>query len=361
MRAESSEPLMKVVACAGSGRTRLEKVARPTARAGELVLSLECCGFCGTDLFKIAGSETEPGTVLGHELVGLVAVVGDGVDWFQAGDRVVVPHHVACGTCAFCRRGSETRCATFKENLLEPGGFSELIRVLPRAVSRAARVVPETVSSDAASFMEPAACVLRGVRRSGLLHDAPSDPDARVAVVQGGGSMGLLHLLVIKAVLPGCRVVVSDPVESRRSLADELGADASSRPGAELRRAVDEMSEGRGADAVFDTVGGAALLDEAIGLMRDGGTVVLFAHAGRGESASFELNTLFKGEMRVVSTYSGTVEDQGTVFELMASGALDPTPLVTHRIPLSRFDEAVALASDRAALKIMIVPDDRLP
>jgi L-iditol 2-dehydrogenase len=325
------------------------------------VLDLECCGLCGTDLFKLAGSETPPGSVLGHELVGRVAEVGEGLDWFWVGDRVVVPHHVSCGECAFCRRGSETRCETFKENLLLPGGFGEAIRVLPRAASRAARVVPDEVSSEAASFMEPGACVLRGIRRSGLLHDADSDPESRIAVVQGAGSMGLLHLLVLKAVVPGCRVIVSDLIESRRALALQLGADASSQPGSDLRVAVEGMSDGRGADAVFDTVGGARLLDEGIRLLRDGGTVVMFAHAGRGEKASFDLNTLFKGEMRVVSSYSGTVEDQAAVFELMASGELDPSPLVTHRFPLSRFDEAVALASDRAALKIMIVPDDKLP
>ena len=356
----SNDPLMKAVAYEGPGMTRLVHLARPHAGVGELVLQLDCCGLCGTDLFKFAGSDTAPGTVLGHELVGTVAEVGAGLDWFRPGERVVVPHHVACGACAFCRRGSATRCETFKENLLLPGGFSELIRVLPRAASRAARIVPDSVSSEAASFMEPGACVLRGIRRSGILDDAEADPGPRVAVVQGGGSMGLLHLLVLKATIPGCRVIVSDPLESRRELALELGADEVSPPGADLREVAEASSEGRGVDAVFDTVGGAGLVNEAIDLLRDGGTVILFAHAGRGERASFELNTLFKGEMRVVSTYSGTVEDQGTVFEMLASGTLDPSPLVTHRFPLSRFDEAVALANDRAALKIMIVPDDRL-
>jgi L-iditol 2-dehydrogenase len=356
----SSDGLMNVVVHDGPNRTRLRSVARPHAGPGELVLDLVCCGLCGTDLFKLAGDETEPGTVLGHELVGTVAEVGRGLDGFRPGDRVVVPHHVSCGACPLCRRGSETRCEAFRENLLAPGGFAESIRVLPRAASIAARVVPASVSSESASFMEPAACVLRGMRRSGLLEEVAPDPDPRVAVVLGAGSMGLLHLLVLRAALPGCRIVLSDPVESRRALAVELGADAASRPGSELVEVVRQTSEGRGADAVFDTVGGAALLDEGIGLIRLGGTVILFAHAGRGERASFDLNSLFKGEMRVVSTYSGTVEDQARVFEMIVSGALDPSPLVTHWFPLSRFDEAVALAADRAALKVMIVPDDRL-
>lgn len=355
----AGDPWMRVATYQGPGSTSIERVELPRAERGELVLDLECCGLCGTDLFKLAGAEIEPGTVLGHELVGVVREAGEGIEAFRAGDRVVVPHHVACGECAYCRRGSETRCSTFKENLLLPGGFAEAIRVHPRAVSSAARIVPDNLSSEAASFMEPGACVLRGVRRSGLVEGAADDREPRVAVVQGGGSMGLLHLLIVKSLLPSCRVVVSDPLESRRVLALDLGADRASHPGSELRDSVATLTGGRGADAVFDTVGGARLLDEAIGLLRDGGTVVLFAHAGRGEKAAFDLNTLFKGEMRVVSTYSGTVADQEAVLGLMASGRLDPSRLVTHRFPLSRFADAVALANDRAALKIMIVPDDR--
>ncbi len=353
------DQLMNAVAYEGANATRIRRVPRPRAAPGELVLDLLCCGLCGTDLFKLAGAETPVGMVLGHELVGTVAEVSEGVEGFRVGDRVVVPHHVSCGACAFCRRGSETQCRTFRENLLLPGGFAEAIRVLPRATSRAARLVPESVSAEAASFMEPGACVLRGIRRSGVIHPSASDTEPRVAVIQGAGSMGLLHLLVLRAVMPDCKVVVSDPVETRRALAKELGAEAVSRPGGELGEAVTAVTGNRGADAVFDTVGGAALLDEGVSLLRDGGTVVLFAHARRDEKASFEINRLFKGEMRVVSTYSGTVEDQATVFELIAEGKIDPGPLVTHRVPLSRFDEAVALATDRSALKVMITPDNR--
>lgn len=351
--------MMKVVAYNGPNETTIRRVPRPQAGRGELVLDLICCGLCGTDLFKLGGAETVEGTVLGHELVGTVVEIGEELDWFGLGDRVVVPHHVSCGNCAFCMRGSETRCATFRENLLFPGGFSEAIRVLPRAARNGARVLPDSMSAEAASFMEPGACVLRGIRRSGLSVGGDRDLDPRVALIQGAGSMGLLHLLLLKVVVPDCRVVISDPVASRRATALALGADAAVSPGTKLAGTVRDLSDGRGADAVFDSVGGSALLSEGIDVLRDGGTIVLFAHAGRGERASFDINALFKGEMRVVATYSGTVEDQGTVFELMASGRLDPTPLVSDRFALSRFDDALALARDRSALKIMIVPDDR--
>ncbi|HBC07028.1 MAG TPA: alcohol dehydrogenase, partial [Rhodospirillaceae bacterium] len=113
-------------------------------------------------------------------------------------------HHVPCGTCLMCRRGNETMCETFRENLMAPGGFADTVLIKARATAQAAHRVPDGVSDEAAVFMEPAACVLRGVERAAVAADG-------VAVIQGAGSMGLLHLLVLKAALPGVRVAVIDP------------------------------------------------------------------------------------------------------------------------------------------------------
>ncbi len=320
----------------------------PTPAAGELLLKLRVVGFCGTDLFKLDTGSARPGTVLGHELVGQVIAAGEGAG-FRTGERVAVPHHVACGQCVCCRRGAETMCETFKENLLEPGGFAEHILVRRRATAHAARRLPPELSDDAAVFMEPAACVLRGVDRSGLTEEG-------VAVVLGAGSMGLLHLLVLRAALPGVRVVCVDPVEPRCALADRLGADLGCAPGTGVADAVRTLSQGEGADAVFDTVGGARALRDGLALTRWGGSVVLFAHAPQHERADFDINTLFKHERRVVGTYSGGLDEQARVFELLRHGDFDPTPLVTHRLPLDQFEEGVRLARDRKALKVLFTP-----
>ncbi|MBI2214072.1 MAG: alcohol dehydrogenase catalytic domain-containing protein [Acidobacteria bacterium] len=338
----------------GNGRTSVERRVVPSPAEGEIVLALGSCGLCGTDLFKIDGPAIPP-SVLGHELVGTVELSRS--ERFRAGDRVVVPHHVSCGVCALCARGSDTMCPTFKENLLEPGGFSARILVRRRAVELAARLVPPHVSDDAASFMEPAACVYRGIRRGGLLDPVARSSSARCALVVGAGSMGLLHLLTLKAIDPAFRVVVSDLRRERLELAMSLGAYAAAAPGERLGSAVMEASEGAGADAAFDTVGGAKILDTALSLVREGGSVVLFAHAPRGESAAFDLNALFKAEKRVVATYSGSLEDQAAVWNLIERGALDATSLVSHRIPLSRIGDAVALARSQEALKAMMIPD----
>lgn len=243
-------------------------------------------------------------------------------------------------------------CSAFKENLLEPGGFAEHVLVKSRAVGLAARKLPTDLGDSTAVFMEPAACVLRGVER------APVEPDG-LAVLQGGGSMGLLHLLVLRALEPGLRIQVIDPLPERRRLALTLGADLATPPGAESEEALRAQGGGFGADVVFDTVGGAAALESALRLTRHGGAVVLFAHAREGERAGFALNDLFKNERRIIGSYSGSIAEQAAVFELMASGRLDPSPLVTHRLALQQFDEGVRLARSHAALKVLFVPEPR--
>jgi L-iditol 2-dehydrogenase len=349
-----SRPLTtRVVACEGGGRTRIEERPRPVAGRGELLLRLRSAGLCGTDLFKLAHDTAPAGAVLGHEIVGEVEGVGEGVLGFAARDRVVVPHHVSCGVCPLCLRGSETLCPVFRENLMAPGGFSEHVLVRERAVRLAARKLPPTLSDETAIFLEPAACVLRGVRKAEL---PPPEAGPSLAVVLGAGSMGLLHLLVLRAATPHVSVVVSDTLAERLALARALGADAALTPDAiagDVRLRTDSL----GADAVFDTVGGSGLLESALALTREGGTVVLFAHAPGGDRARFDLNHFFKIERRVVGTYSGGLAEQTEVWRLICSGRLDASPLVTHRLALSRFEEAVELSRKLRALKVILLPD----
>lgn len=338
----------RVVACVHGAQTRLEQRPLPHPGAGELLLRLRAVGLCGTDLFKLATGAVTSGLVLGHELVGEVCALGNGVTGFALGDRIVVPHHVPCGHCGACLRGSETQCPTFRENLLEPGGFADFVLVRERAVRIAARRVPAWMHDDTAVWMEPAACVLRGVWRAAL-------PPSPIAVVLGAGGMGMLHLLVLKAERPDTRVLMVDPMAPRLAMAHHQGADACADP-ASAAQMLDTLGER--ADAVFDTVGGAAILDTALALTREGGRVVLFAHAGEGERAAFDINALFKFERHVLGSYSGGPAEQARVFELMCAGKLDPAALVTHRLPLEAFDEGVRLARAREAIKVVFTGPD---
>jgi L-iditol 2-dehydrogenase len=350
-RAEALRPerASLVVACAGGERTVLESRPALTPGPGEMLLRLRVVGFCGTDLFKLKTGTATPGAVLGHELVGSVIALGDGVTKFALGDRVVVPHHVPCGECIYCRRGNETMCVVFKENLMQPGGFADAILIRRRAVELAAYRVPDALSDASAVFMEPAACVLRGIDRAGLGAEG-------TAVVLGSGSMGLLHLLVLKAVRPKVEVVMVDLDEARLKLATSLGAARSTKPGKEATAAVDALTHGIGADAVFDTVGGERALDGGIALTRAGGSVVLFAHAPQDGKAAIDLNAVFKSERRIIATYSGALREQREIFDRLTDGSLDPAPLVTHTMPLDDFDQGVALVVARKALKVLFTP-----
>ena len=340
----------------GPGDPRLETIHRPAAGQGELLLDLRCCGLCGSDLFKILHQPPPEGTVLGHEVVGTVVEIGPGVEGFSLGDRVVTPHHVPCGSCHLCRAGNPTLCPVFREDLLSPGGFSESFVVLPRAVRQAARSIPSSMSDELAIFLEPTACVLRGIDRAGLPRPDRSSGSRQAVLIVGGGSMGLLHLLTLRALYPDLQIAVSDPLDHRREMADRLGADLTVGPH-ELGPGLADLTQGRGIDCVFDTVGHPAALRRALQTTREGATLVLFAHGRPGDELQVELNSLFKSERRLVGTYSGGPEEQERVWALLAEQRLDPTPLITHRLPLSRFAEGVDLATSHQALKVLFVPD----
>ncbi|MEM7262955.1 MAG: alcohol dehydrogenase catalytic domain-containing protein [Planctomycetota bacterium] len=315
-----------------------------------MLLRLRVCGLCGTDLFKLAVDSAPVGSVLGHEIVGDV-VAGEGAKdadgrTFEVGERVVVPHHVACGNCDACVRGSETMCDTFRANLLDPGGFSEFVRVEHRAVTAAARRVPDGIEDAAAVFLEPAACVVRSVERAQL---RPDDS----CVIFGAGSMGLLHLLVLRAMNLCERIAVIDPMPERRALALELGATSAASP-----NGAGDLRATGGFHASFDTVGGAKMIDSALAVTLPGAAIVLFAHAPDGDVGSFDLNAFFKTERRLVATYSGSLREQQTTYDLIVSGQLDASPLVTGSLGLDRFDEAVERVRSHRDLKVLLQVGD---
>lgn len=338
---------MKVARTTADGNLELAEAPEPAIRAGEALIELVCCGLCGTDLYKLADAGQPPGEVLGHEVVG--RVVESRAGSLVPGDRVVAPHHAPCGECRLCRSGAETMCPRFAENLLDPGGFSERLRLKARAVERTVRKLDDGLADEAAAFVEPAACVLRGIDRGGLVPEKPA------VVVIGAGSMGLLHLLVLRASFPGARILVAEPDPGRRATARQLGADTVVTPG-ELTDLFDPTDPRAGADAVFDTAGGQDAFDLALQATRPGGRVVLFAHAAQDTRVTFDINAVFKSERQVIGAYSGSPAEQKRVLDMMLDGALDPTPLVTHRLPLSKAADAVDLCRRREALKVLLHP-----
>ena len=336
---------MKAAVYRGGGRLVAEEWPRPSIGAGELLLRLKGCGLCGSDIAKIIDPTTKIPAVFGHEVVGEVAAVGSGFSTYALGDRVVAAHHVPCGECHYCRRGSDSMCAAFKASNLDPGGFAEYVRVPAPNVRHATFRVPPHVSDEAASFVEPLACCLRAVRRARV---QPGD----TAVVVGLGSIGCLFVQLLKHT--GAAVVGADALPDRAVFARGLGADAAGtlEVAAEAQR---KLSEGRGADHVVVTGGGAAVLPWAAGVARDGGSVHYFAGGG-GDTLPLPLETLYHRELTITATYSSSPSDLADAFRLIAGGGIEVERLITHRVPLESLEAGVDLMRRREALKVYVTP-----
>ncbi|HET9491930.1 MAG TPA: alcohol dehydrogenase catalytic domain-containing protein [Methylomirabilota bacterium] len=335
---------MKAAVFRGGGRLATEEWPRPEVGPGEVLLRVRGCGLCGSDIAKILAPATASPAVLGHEVVGDVIEAGPGIVAPAVGDRVVVAHHVPCGTCHYCRRGSHSMCRAFKASHLDPGGFAEYVRVPAPNVAHATFTLPAHLSDEEASFVEPLACCQRAVRRAG------AQPDDTVAVV-GLGSIG--HLFVRLLRRAGAAVVGVDEGADRRDLARRLGVEALAPEAAAA--AIAGLSQGRGADHVILTGGAGRGLSWGAGVVRDGGSLHCFA-GGEEPVLPVGLDALYHRELTVTATYSSSPADLAEAFRLVASGTITVDGLYTHRVPLERLREGVALMRSRDALKVYVTP-----
>jgi L-iditol 2-dehydrogenase len=342
-----------------AGRVGPETWPRPIIGPGELLLRLRGCGLCGSDIAKVGVATTKVPLVLGHEVVGDVVEVGGEATFghggpttqdpqtpsFAPGDRVVAAHHVPCGACHYCRRGSESMCAAFKTSNLDPGGFAEYVRVPVANVRHATFKIPAHVSDEAASFVEPLACCLRAVRRARV-------EAGDTTVVIGLGSIGCLFVQLARRA--GARVVGVDLLAERSDLARRLGAEVAGTPEV-MAPVVRDVSEGRGADQVIITGGGAAVLMWATNALRDGGSVHYFAGGG-GDALPLPLEVLYKRELTITTTYSSSPADLAAAHALIVKGEVATDRLISHHLPLDRLGEGVDLMRRQAALKVFVTP-----
>lgn len=348
---------MRAAVYRGDNVVRVEDVARPPVGPGELLVRIAACGVCATDLTKIDHGTHAPPRIFGHEMAGVVAEVGAGVTRFAHGDRVQVYHHVPCRACRDCERRLYAQCRGYKKTGVtagfEPsgGGFAEYVRVLPWIVEGGGVTrVPDGVSLEAASFLEPVNTCVKCVRQLGV-------GEGDVVLVAGAGSIGLL--LVRLLVLAGCRVLASDLLPDRRERARESGALAVVDPAREtFADALRSHGLEDGADAAILAVKAQAAFDGALRAVRPGGEVCLFAHTRLSDPISVDGGQVCALEKRVTGAYSADVDLNDEVAELVFSGRLRVDDLVTHRFPLDRAPEAFDLARRPrdGSLKILVTP-----
>ena len=337
---------MKAAVFHGGGRITPGDWPRPAVGAGELLLRVRGCGLCGSDIAKIVAPETRGPAVFGHEVVGDVIEAGAGVAGVAVGDRVVAAHHVPCGQCHYCRRGSESMCRAFKASNLDPGGFAEYVRVPPANVRHATFRIPEHLTDEEASFVEPLACCLRAVDRARV-------EAGDTALVVGLGSIGCLFIQLLARA--GAAVVGADPLAARARVAHEAYGAREAGDAERAAKAARELSDGRGADHVIVTGGGADVLGWAAGLTRDGGSIHYFA-GGPGDALPLPLATLYHHELTITTTYSSSPATLARAFWLLAAGKVEVAGLISHRLPLDRLAEGVDLMRRREALKVYVTP-----
>jgi L-iditol 2-dehydrogenase len=346
---------MQAAVYRGVNDVRLETVPVPKIGPCELLLRVHSCGVCGTDLKKIStGSHSAP-RIFGHETAGTVAAVGEGVQTYRPGDRVMVFHHIPCRECFYCHNKTFAQCATYKKvgctAGFEPsgGGFAEYVRVMDWIVEHGTVRIPDDVSYEQACFVEPVNTCMKGIEALRLRQ-------GESVLTIGQGPIGII--LSVLARQAGATLITSDLYPERLRIGSSFGLDLTiDASRANVVERVRELTQGRGADAVILAVGGNSLIRTAMDAARPGGRVLLFAQTQHGE-ALIDPAAVCVDEKTLVGSYSASVDLQDESVRFVMNRVMDLERLVSHRFPLPQSPQALDLAAhpQPSSMKIMIQP-----
>jgi L-iditol 2-dehydrogenase len=288
----------------------------------------------------------------------VVAAVGDNVTKYAPGDRVVVFHHIPCGTCFYCLRHYYAQCPAYKKVGVtagyEPagGGFSQYVRVMDWIVARGVEKIPHGVSFDQACWVEPVNTCLKAVRQLGL-------QNGDVVAVLGQGPIGLVFTMLVKRT--GAAVLASDTIEFRRDLSREFGASAFDPRDEHFERAVKAESEGRGADSVNLATNARGLVEQALRIARPGAKILLFAQTSVTDRIELSGADICVGERALLGSYSADIDLQQESAHLVFNGDLALERLISDRVPLSAIEQGIGIAQrpGKQSLKVVVRPQER--
>jgi len=342
---------MKAAMLYGVKDLRIEEVEVPEVGAGEVLVKVKAATTCGTDLKIFQRGYVEKviklPTVFGHEWAGDVVEVGEGLEWPENGMRVRAGNSAPCLRCKMCQKGKYNLC----ENMIWLwGAYAEYIKVPARTVLVNMQEVPQHVSYEEAAITEPLACVLHGVEEANVkLGDT-------VAII-GSGPVGLLHLLTVKKI-GAEKTIIIDLVDERLNFAERLGADETINAGREnVVERVRQLTKGYGADIVIEAIGLPATWEQALKLVRKGGTVLEFGGCPPGTQIQLDTELLHYGEVTALGTFHATPLHFKKALNLIASGTIDVKPLVTRKMRLEEIKKAFeTLSTSKTEIKIAITP-----
>lgn len=341
----------------GHGEISVRPVPTPAIGPGEVLIRVESCGVCHTDLKKIEYDLLPPPRIYGHETAGVVAAVGDKVAKYAPGDRVIVFHHIPCGQCFYCDLHLYAQCPTYKKVGVtagyEPagGGFSQYVRVMDWIVDRGMEVIPAHVPFDQACWVEPVNTCLKAVESL-----APQPHD--VVAILGQGPIGLIFTMLVKRT--GATILGTDTIDLRLSLSQQFGASAYDPRKDGFESAVKSRTDGRGVDAVIVATNAKGLVDQALRISRPGAKIVLFAQTSAAEHIEICGSDICVGERTLMGSYSADVDLQAESARIVFSGELPLEQLISHRVTLENITEGIQIAlhpSDRS-LKVVVHPQE---
>jgi L-iditol 2-dehydrogenase len=327
---------------------RIVEMPRPRTGPGELLMRVEACGICGSDVMEWYRTPKAP-RVLGHEAVGVVEEIGHGVKAYSVGDHIFVSHHVPCNTCRRCLRGEHTTCETLHRTNIDPGGFAEYARVPSINVDRGVFKLPEEVSYIEGVLIEPLGCAVRGQRKLGM------EPGDSVLII-GSGVAGILHIQLAR--LRGAQpILAADINEYRIKAAERFGADQAFDARGDLPESVREANDGRLTDRVIVCTSALEAIRTAISCVEEGGRILYFAPTPPGVELSLNFNVFWMRQLTLTTSYAAAPADLQVALELIRHRRIRARDMVTHKLPMEEIAEGFRLV-ERAgdSLKVIIEP-----
>ncbi len=341
---------MRVAMYYNNEDVRLEEMPKPKIGPGELLVKVMACGICGSDVMEWYRMPKAP-LVLGHEATGEIVEVGEGVENFKTGDRVFVSHHVPCNTCRYCLSGQHTACETLHSTNFDPGGFAEYIRVPPINVEHGTFVLPEEISFEDGTFIEPLGCVLRGQRRAQVQL-------SHTVLVMGSGISGLLHIQLAR-VLGATRVIATDINEYRMRAAGRFGADIAIHAEEDVPARLRRVNENRLADLVIVSTGAPSALTQALRCVDRAGTVLYFAPTKPGIDIPIPFNHFWSNQIMLTTSYAASPADIATAIELIRANKVNVHDMITHRLSLAEAALGFRLVAEaKESIKVIIEPQE---